>query len=42
MAKDEEVDRAILWKVAREDKNGKIVDEEAAEMAGKIVSIYEE
>ncbi|CAB4289724.1 unnamed protein product [Prunus armeniaca] len=36
VAKDEEVDRSLLWKVAREDKNGKIVDEEVAELAGTI------
>ncbi|KAI5317180.1 hypothetical protein L3X38_036887 [Prunus dulcis] len=36
VAKDEEVDRALLWKVAHEDKNGKIVDEEVAELAGTI------
>ncbi|KAH0976953.1 hypothetical protein GBA52_026672 [Prunus armeniaca] len=40
VAKDEEVDRSLLWKVAREDKNGKIVDEEVAELAGTIVNIY--
>lgn len=40
MAKDEEVDQALLWKVAHEDKNEKIVDEEVANLAGTIVSIY--
>ena len=38
MEKGEEIDRALLWKYARKDKNGKIVDEEVALMAEKIVS----
>ncbi|VVA40262.1 PREDICTED: transposase Ptta/En/Spm plant [Prunus dulcis] len=42
VAKDEEVDRALLWKVAREDKSGKIVDEEVAELAGTIEKLLKE
>ncbi|CAL9002532.1 unnamed protein product [Prunus brigantina] len=42
VTKDEEVDRALLWKVAREDKNGKIVDEEVAELAGTIEKLLKE
>ncbi|CAL2277717.1 unnamed protein product [Prunus armeniaca] len=42
VAKDEEVDRSLLWKVAREDKNGKIVDEEVAELAGTIEKLLKE
>ena len=38
MEKGEEIDRALLWKYARKDKNGQIVDEEVALMAEKIVS----
>ncbi|PQM39965.1 uncharacterized protein Pyn_31827 [Prunus yedoensis var. nudiflora] len=36
--KGEEIDRALLWKYARKDKNGEIVDKEVALMAEKIVS----
>ncbi|KAI5322828.1 hypothetical protein L3X38_031900 [Prunus dulcis] len=44
VAKDEEVDRALLWKVAREfeDKSRKIVDEEVAELAGTIETLLKE
>ncbi|XP_020417779.1 uncharacterized protein LOC18791159 [Prunus persica] len=42
VAKDEEVDRALLWKVAREDKNGKILDEEVVELAGTIEKLLKE
>ncbi|PQP93179.1 uncharacterized protein Pyn_26790 [Prunus yedoensis var. nudiflora] len=36
--KGEEIDRALLWKYARKDKNGEIVDKEVALMAEKILS----
>ncbi|BBN67228.1 hypothetical protein Prudu_16S000700 [Prunus dulcis] len=40
--KGEEIDRALLWKYAREDKNGYIVDEEVALMAEKIDNLIKE
>lgn len=36
---EEDCDRAILWKKAREDKNGKITDKDSFDIAEKIVSI---
>ncbi|KAL6289374.1 hypothetical protein ACE6H2_006884 [Prunus campanulata] len=40
--KGEEIDRALLWKYARKDKNGEIVDKEVALMAEKIDNLMKE
>lgn len=39
MDPEEEIDRAILWKKARRNKNGE-VDDEVMEICSKIVSLY--
>lgn len=36
----EEVDRATLWMKARANKEGKIIDAKAAELANRIVSLH--
>ncbi|XP_042460684.1 uncharacterized protein LOC122044224 [Zingiber officinale] len=41
IAEDEEVDRSVLWRKAREDKSGNITNVETSEVAGKIDDLLE-